>query len=1007
MVENHRLSKQELDLAIQEESKRFKEYYIWIEQHMPAKFFEQVDTESILLIVHSFMEFHVNDYFSYIHLKGMAYTLSLDSPDADLKVLRHYKNYGVKSYRAFVSNENPPFPKSTSPLRITRLIFNDAIDKKGEITQEQQREILAGLQQRRPEIDADHVEALLEQISPLFVQAMTVQRLVIALDLLLTAQTHDSCQYEVLRKDKVPSLQIVLAWRSVPQYNFLYRLASMIQRHHLAMRRVNATYSKGNVLILSLGLHGIGGKAAWEEADLDDFLQELSTLKYFEGMEGIESTFVEQGLLTGNQGNLIKSMIFFLHQALVAIDPHLYTLEQIEEALCRHPELTVQLIATFEQKFHPKTHNLEAYNALKTQYLSLVKDLDTGNLLNDKRRKTILNVALLMVEHTLKTNYYCQKKTAFSFRLDPAYLDALPGGRTEKFPELPYALFFMKGFCFTGFHIRFRDLSRGGLRTVVPKRLEQIIAERNNIFSECYNLAYTQNKKNKDIPEGGAKGVIFLEPYAHLAAEEEIRKRELEEAGESAVEIQSTEHIESLYAAQRSYIASFLTLINCEEEGQLRSSDVIDYWKRPEYIYLGPDENMSNPMIEWIAKYSTEQRYKPGSAFISSKPGAGINHKEFGVTSLGVNVYVDEILRFLGINPAKQSFNIKMSGGPDGDVAGNEINNLYKYYKKTAKLLATVDISGTILDPEGLDLPTLHQMFLRGLPIAAYPPEKLHDGGFLLNTQSKKEESAYVQKTLCTRKEKGKLKEEWLSGNEMNALLRHNVHQVDSDIFVPGGGRPRTLNESNWQEFLNAEGKPTARAIVEGANLYLTPEARSFLEAKGVLIVKDSSANKGGVICSSFEVLYSLVLSEEEFLREKPRIVEEILHLIEARAKVEATLLLKTYQETHSPLTEISEQISLRINLYKDQLLTYLQTTSLSNHPEDPLIRCLLNHAPPLLRNEYQERLLQQVPDVHKKAIIACHIASRIVYHRGLDWAPSLIDVLPLITQDPLIIGTR
>ena len=54
----------------------------------------------------------------------------------------------------------------------------------------------------------------------------------------------------------------------------------------------------------------------------------------------------------------------------------------------------------------------------------------------------------------------------------------------------------------------------------------------------------------------------------------------------------------------------------------------------------------------------------------------------------------------------------------------------------------------------------------------------------------------------------------------------------------------------------------------------------------GVLIIKDSSANKGGVICSSFEVLFSLALSEEEFLKEKPTIVAEILEIIQrARPK--------------------------------------------------------------------------------------------------------------------------
>ena len=60
-------------------------------------------------------------------------------------------------------------------------------------------------------------------------------------------------------------------------------------------------------------------------------------------------------------------------------------------------------------------------------------------------------------------------------------------------------------------------------------------------------------------------------------------------------------------------------------------------------------------------------------AFMSSKPGAGINHKQYGVTSEGVTVFLEHALRAVGIDPRRQPFTVKMTGGPDGDVAGNEI----------------------------------------------------------------------------------------------------------------------------------------------------------------------------------------------------------------------------------------------------------------------------------------------------------------------------------------------
>ncbi|HSX12065.1 MAG TPA: NAD-glutamate dehydrogenase domain-containing protein, partial [Rhabdochlamydiaceae bacterium] len=533
--------------------------------------------------------------------------------------------------------------------------------------------------------------------------------------------------------------------------------------------------------------------------------KELVTLKYFEGLEAIESVFVDSGFVRGNIGNLIKSITHFAHQTLVHADLNMYSLANITEGICRHPELIVQLAQAFEYKFHPKNHDLKAFEKLKESYLASVDDLDTGNEFNDMRRKNILYQAMNFVDHLLKTNFYRNNKTAFSFRLDPDYLNFIPYDRSEKFPALPFAIFFMHGMYYIGFHIRFKDLARGGLRTVFTQKFEQMLSESNNVFSECYQLAYTQHKKNKDIPEGGAKAVIFLEPYERLHYEADIFRQELQEGGVSSTDIDNRlktfhteQKLEYLYHAQRTYIECFLTLINCEPDGTLRAKQIIDYWKKPEYIYLGPDENMHNAMIEWIANYSKAENYKPGGSFITSKPGTGINHKEYGVTSYGVNVYMEEVLHYLKIDPYKEPFTIKISGGPDGDVAGNQILNLYRFFPKTAKLVAITDVSGTIFDPKGLDLSFLAELFKEVKPIRFYPPEKLNEGGFLLDLATKKEITAYAQQTLCSRKKGGKVVEDWLSGNEMNHLFRHNLHQTPADVFIPGGGRPRTLNENNY-----------------------------------------------------------------------------------------------------------------------------------------------------------------------------------------------------------------
>lgn len=1010
-------SHERLVLAIQEESNKFQKNYIWLEKSMAQTFFEEVGQDYLMLIAHNLIGFHLQNYFTTISIPRGAIVLCLDSADADLKILEEYANYGIKTYRSFVSNSPPPIPGAAANLRVGVIFFTQAEEIVEAAFPKASIEELRGLvKERNPEVTDDDFNKLIASLDSRFLRALPTDRLILALDMFFRAKTRDNCQYEVRfnedwREKDEPSMQIMMAWRNTPKQNFLYRVARVVHRHHLIMQRVNASYidpySKQSILIMALSIHGSNGQAAWDVADIVDFLRELVTIKYFDDFDLIGRLLVGKAVISGNHGNLVRAMVNFIHQALVHVDTHLYRFENIEEALCRHPELTMRICNLFDLKFDPDHCDIAKYDAEHKELLELINRLDTGQEENDIRRKNVLTQAVNFIHFCLKTNYFRRNYTAFSFRLDPGYLDEIPFNRKKKFPELPYGIFYIRGMHFFAFHIRFKDLSRGGLRTVYPEQEERMVIERNNVFTECYNLAYTQHKKNKDIPEGGSKAVIFLKPFAQLEAEAAILRDELVDSTISEREIEEKlahfrreQKEEYLHHAQRSFIESLLTLINSYPDGVVKAKYMVDYWCRPEYIYLGPDERMSDAMITWIADFSRKYGYKPGAAFISSKPLTGFNHKEYGVTSLGVNVYVDEVLKYIGIDPQKDKFTVKMSGGPDGDVAGNQIVNLHRSYRNTAKLLALTDVSGTIYDPEGLDLDILVGLFRQNLPIKYYPSAELHEGGFLLDKDTKREQTALAQQTLCWRKRQGRIEEDWLSGSDMNYLYRHNVHQTPTDIFIPAGGRPRTLNETNYKDFLDERGRPTSRAIVEGANLYLTGTARRRLEEAGVLIIKDSSANKGGVITSSFEVICGLVLSDEEFLFHKPQLVKEVLAHVEKCALREAQALLKMHQDTGMFLTEISDQISEKINLYTYQILDELDPLALSTDIHDPLIRCFLNYCPATLRQKFTEKLMSEIPEHHKKAIISCQVGSSLVYKRGITWSPSVTDILPMLLEE-------
>jgi glutamate dehydrogenase len=1007
--------------ALAHEKEAFEEHYHWIEEHMPPSFFDEFSDDQIMTVVHNLMGFQVQGEFAQIHFNDCSIVICLDGPGADLKVLKHYAYFGIQNYQTFVSDTALP-GKTKNKIRIAVIYYTSIVDgnTKGEtsLNGSDLEEIFDNIKTRNSDFTKKEFHSLIESIGSRYLRILTKERMEMTLEMYHRAKTRDHLQYEVrLNEDwvkshkKGPSMQIVFAWKNTHKYKFLFKLAKLVDRHNLIMKNVNSAYidpySSENILLMSLSLHGTGNTSAWKATNLEDFLRELATLKYFDDGDLVESNFVSAGHLCGNEGNLLRSIIDLSHQFLLHADVNMYSKDNIIEALVRHTDITTFIIKAFATKFHPQNYNIEKYKKEKASFLKQVEKIDTGNLSHDVRRKNVLNTAFSVVDYTLKTNYYRKNKSSLAFRIDPNILTSLFYDYTVKFPELPYGIFFIKGKSFIGFQVRFKDLARGGLRTIFPKKPEHANWERINIFSECYNLAYTQQKKNKDIPEGGSKAVIFVEPFEDLSFETEVYQKELhlseipeKEIAEKISTYHKGQRNVYLYSSQRSFIFSLMTLINCKEDETLKARDILDYHGRPEYIYLGPDENMHNTMIEWIADYSVRVGYKLGAAFISSKPKYGINHKEYGVTSYGVNVYMHNILLYLNINPEKDPFTVKISGGPDGDVAGNQIYNLYKYYRETAKVLAITDVSGTIYDPEGLDLEELVKLFKEEKPLRFYPAKKLHSGGLLLDIETRKEKSASQTLTLCYRKNGSKLEEDWLLGNETHHLYSNNLHQVKSDIFIPGGGRPRTLNIKNYKNFLDKQGVPTSRAIVEGANLYLTEEARAALEKLNVLIIKDSSANKGGVMCSSLEVLCSLLMENDEFLENKTELMKDVLNFIREKSQNEATLLLESHSKYDLPLTEISDRISKKINNYTYEILDYLEHIELPDSLSDPLIQTLVDYLLPLFQKKFKKRILKNIPDMHKKAIIACALAQKMVYTKGLSWKPSIVDILPLIIKE-------
>jgi glutamate dehydrogenase len=688
--------------------------------------------------------------------------------------------------------------------------------------------------------------------------------------------------------------------------------------------------SYGTVTMLRLFIEGDeNGRNHLNDDKLEEFQYLMKRAKWLDD-EVVQFGLEKHPELGIKKAEIIHAMASMLHGDLAKIAPHSFaSVKSITSLLSssQHFVSTSDAIAQlFLERFRPDHLGGAIDDATFNERSEIIRN--TINELHFESAKTLLNRLLDVCHCTLKTNFYHEDRYALAFRLDPTLLVSPEGD-----DPMPHGYMFACGRNFQFFHNRFRDIARGGLRVVTPPNSDQHATESSRIFSECYGLSWAQQLKNKDIPEGGSKAVCLVNTPSIPEKSRFLETRR----------------------CVRACVDAILDLTVKESTDKM-----VDYYGKDELIYLGPDEQVVPSDCDWICMRAGERGYSVPMAFMSSKPGAGINHKEYGVTSEGVVVYLDTALkRVLNIDPKKDNFSIKITGGPDGDVGGNLLKILYREYPDTCKVLGIADGSGVAEDPQGLNLKELVNLFNQVKPIADYDKSKLSKDG------------------IC------------LSAGDPDGLSRRNsmAFRIKADAFIPAGGRPNTINGKNWKNFLLEDGKtPTSPLIVEGANLFLTPEARlNLFDTAGVSIVKDSSANKCGVITSSCEVSASMLLTSEEFLEHKDDVVDDVIRRLHEVAKDEAELLFREYKNFPGALPHFSERISNAINFVTDQVVEHL--TNMNEDEEH-----MLNELRPLLKTHLPKKLVElkwdvvpeKLPTSYQRHAIAAILASHLVYKEGV-----------------------
>ena len=658
--------------------------------------------------------------------------------------------------------------------------------------------------------------------------------------------------------------------------------------------------------------------------------------------------------------NFLRAGAEFIHSQFSFVDRSAYNYEDIERFIVLYPEICAELLELFRSRFDPDRDGpLTGEEPLRER----ISAINSGVAERDNLSRNIFRALLNFTDSILKTNFFVVDKGALAFRLDPAFMkfyEELSPEYGKSFPaDRPFGVFFFFRRNAAGFQVRFSEIARGGWRTVVPRigthdleRGDYFEAARDEFFREVYVLAHTQHSKNKDIFEGGSKMITLLR-----------------------TEGTADWHCE-LWEAQKAVFAAFLSLINFNDDGTLRDARIIDRLGVREIVEIGPDENMFDNMISYMGRQGIRAGYTLGSGIISGKPESGINHKEYGVTSFGVHEYFLRTMKELEIDPFEDDFSVKISGGPFGDVAGNLMKLLLRkengaFCYPAMRIVAVTDGPAALFDPDGIDRDELSKLVLKE-NLDKFDPRRLRgEGAFIIFSAPCREgDEEYYRQVI--RKE-GKCVENKLSRDDFMRLFQSNLHRY-ADIFLPCGGRPSTVNIDNWRLFANGEGRG-CRAIVEGANSFLTPAARIELQKSGILDVKDASANKCGVITSSYEILSGLMLDEEEFRSEKAVLVPQVMEKLAFNARREAEWLFATRSVTGEFLTDLTDRLSRSINAKNVQIGEYLE-----RHPEVVSDELLLDHLPGIFRTKYRDRL-KRLPAEYRKAIASVELAGRIIYN--------------------------
>ncbi|TAE80194.1 MAG: NAD-glutamate dehydrogenase [Alphaproteobacteria bacterium] len=498
-----------------------------------------------------------------------------------------------------------------------------------------------------------------------------------------------------------------------------------------------------------------------------------------------------------------------------------YSEAYIDQALCKHATIAAQLIALFEARFHPQTHDKTMLHHCYEHVMHALTHVD--NLAEDR----ILRFFAETIQATLRTNAYQQDadgnvKPYLSFKFDSLAVPDLPLPR-------PFREIFVYSLATEGIHLRGGLVARGGLRW----------SDRHEDFrTEVLGLMKAQRVKNTVIVPTGSKGGFVV-------------KQSMDGMDRDA-------KVQAAIASYTQFLSGLLDITdNRRADAIIVPHNVVRYDEDDPYLVVAADKGTAT-FSDIANAIAHSYGFWLGDAFASGG-SVGYDHKKMAITARGGWVSVERHFQEMGRDIHTQPFTVMGIGDMSGDVFGNGMllsqqialvgafNHMHIFLDPTPDPMVSYHERKRLFDIargswDGYDAALISQgggVFLRSAKTIILTPEIQQ----LLGTNAKELTPHELIRVML----QAPVDLLWNGGIGTYVKSRNETHEMVGD-------------PSNNAVRINGD-ELRCRVVGEGGNLGFTQLGRSEYARLGGRINTDAIDNSAGVDCSDHEVNIKIALT--------------------------------------------------------------------------------------------------------------------------------------------------